>query len=129
MTYMRGADVYRRTEAESRSPLELVVMLYDGALRFLSEARAGIDRGDRVATSNGLSRAMNVILELQNSLNVQAGGDVARQLDAMYTYITGRLVHATVKKDYDAIDESRKLLETMRDGWVQVATTGTGARQ
>ena len=129
MTYMRGADVYRRTEAESRSPLELVVMLYDGALRFLSEARAGIDRGDRVATSNGLSRAMNVILELQNSLNVQASGDVARRLDAMYTYITGRLVDATVKKDYDAIDESRKLLETMRDGWVQVATTGTGARQ
>ena len=118
----RGADVYRRTEAVSRSPLELVVMLYDGALRFLTEAREGADRGDRLARRRGVSKALAIVGELQSTLNLDKGGQVAEQLDTVYIYITGRLLDSTVKRDDAAIDEARRLLSTLRDGWAQIAS-------
>lgn len=122
MTYItRGVDAYRRTEATSRSPLELVVLLYDGALRFVSEARDGMAHGDMAARGRGVSKAMAIVAELQCTLNIDGGGEVARQLDAMYTYITGRLIDTSTKRDAAALDEVHRLLSTMRDAWTQIA--------
>src|SRR3954471_1143966 len=113
----RGVDAYRRTEATSRSPLELVVMLYDGALRFVGEARDGAARGDRVARIRGVSKAIAIVNELQSTLNLDAGGDVAKQLDSMYLYVIGRLVDCNTKNDATALDEVQRLLTTLREGW------------
>ncbi len=121
MSRISGAEAYRRVEAQSRSPLELVVMLYDGALRFLGEAREASTRSDRGGRAIALRKAMAIVAELQSTLNLEAGGTVAKEMDRLYTYVTERLVDASVKRDDKAIDEVRKLLTTVRSGWADVA--------
>lgn len=121
MPMPRGAEAYRRVEAESRSPLELVVMLYDGAVRFLAEAREAHGRRDLIARGNALSRALAIIAELQSTLNLKEGGAVAAELDRLYTYITWRLMDVNVKQDVTALDEAHKLLSTLSDAWAQTA--------
>jgi flagellar secretion chaperone FliS len=117
----RATQAYRRVESESRSPLELVVMLYDGALRFLGEASAAAARGDLRARTQAISRVLAIVAELQSTLDLEKGGAVADQLDDLYTYITSRLLDVAIKKDATAIDEARKLLTPIRDAWSQVA--------
>ena len=124
----RGAEAYRRTEAQSRSPVELVLMLYDGAIRFVGEARSAVDRRDIAARGEAISRALAVVSELQNTLDVSTGGDIARQLDRLYSYINTRLLDVSLKRDAAALDEVQKLLTTLRDGWSQVATTAGAGR-
>jgi flagellar protein FliS len=121
----RAAQAYRRVESESRSPLELVVMLYDGALRFLTEAGAAAARGDIRARSHAVSRVLAIVAELQNTLDVEKGGPVADQLDDLYTYITSRLLDVALKADFTAIDEAHQLLTPIRDAWAQAATQPT----
>jgi flagellar protein FliS len=118
----RAAQAYHQTQVNSQSPLELVVMLYDGALRFLQMASDGTRRSDLAAKREGMSRGMAIIGELQNTLNLQEGGDVAKSLDGLYTYITGRLVEANVRRDPAPIDEAIRLLRPLRDAWAQIAS-------
>jgi flagellar secretion chaperone FliS len=125
----RGANAYRRIESESRSPLELVVMLYDGALKFLGEARDAGVRGDIRARGHAISRVLAIVSELQNTLDVEKGGAVAEQLDNLYTFATSRLIDVTLKKDLTAIDDVEKLLIPLRDAWVQAAAQPAGTTQ
>ena len=118
----RAAQAYRRVESESRSPLELVVMLYDGALRFVNDARDAHARRDLRARGTAISKTLAIIGELQNTLDMERGGAVAEQLDNLYTYINSRLLDVTMKQDITACDEVHKLLSTLRDSWAQVAT-------
>ncbi len=131
---IRGADAYRRVDTETRSPLELVVMLYDGAIRFVNEACAAADRNDVVARTRAVSRALAIVIELQNTLCLDDGGDVAKELDRLYSYMTTRLLDSNMKRDRKALDEVLRLLSTVRDGWAQIgvpatrgATAGAGA--
>ena len=121
VTSTRGADAYRRTSVQSSSPLQLVVMLYDGAIRFVLEAREAIARNDVRARTTAVSRALSIVAELQNTLNVGEGGDIARELDRLYAYINTRLFDVTAKGDDEAAHEVHKLLTTLRDGWAQIA--------
>ncbi len=96
-------------------------MLYDGSLRFLADAREASARGDRRGRATAISKTMAIIAELQSTLNFDAGGAVAQEMDRLYTYVTERLVDASVKRDDQALDEVRKLLATVRSGWADVA--------
>lgn len=129
-----GLHAYRKTEVQSRTPLELVVMLYDGAIRFVGAAADAIGRGDIRGRAEATSRALAIISELQSTLDVERGGEMAASLDDMYRYLTQRLVQATVKNQVAPLDEARRLLETLRDGWQTIAanaavTTLPGARR
>jgi flagellar protein FliS len=124
MSYVaaRGLATYRTTEIQSRTPLELVTMLYDGALRFLSAAREAIARNDIPARRDALNRALAVIAELQSTLNMEAGGEVAAELDRLYEYANLRLLDAAMRNDAAAVDEVRRIFEILREGWATIAT-------
>lgn len=117
----RGAQAYYRTQVQSQSPLELVVMLYDGALRFMNRAADAIERRDLVAKRDAISRSMAILAELQNSLNMDAGGDVARQLDSLYTYMNERMLEANMKGSPDPVRESIRLMTVLRSAWAEIA--------
>ena len=123
-TLARGAEAYYQTHVQSRSPLELVVMLYDGALRFLDQAAEAMDRHDMPAKAAALSRAFAILAELQNTLNVREGGEVARQLDELYSHMHDRLVDANVQRSSAPIRDVIRLLAPLRDAWAQVAAPG-----
>jgi flagellar protein FliS len=128
--HTRGATAYRQTGVQSSSPLQLVVLLYDGALRHLVAARNAFHRNDLVARREGISKALAIITELESTLNLEQGGVVAASLDGLYTYMMGRLVDARARKDTAAIDEVEKLLRSLRDAWAQIAAdpAAAGAR-
>ena len=121
-TMARGAEAYYQTHVQSRSPLELVVMLYDGALRFCDQAATAMDAGDMTTKAAAMSRAFAILAELQNTLNVNEGGDVARQLDALYAHMHDRLIDANIQRSSAPIRDVMRLLTPLRDAWSQVAT-------
>ncbi len=122
----RGLQAYQAVNVQSRSPLELVLMLADGALRFLHQAREAGARGDIAARAAGISRTLAIIGELQSTLNMEEGGQVASELERLYTYMSGRLLDVTLKRDLGAIDEVHKLMALLRDGWAQASEAARG---
>lgn len=121
IAYSRGAAAYRQVEAQSRSPLELVVMLYDGALARLTEAGTAHARGDLRSRGTAVTKALAIISALQETLNVQSGGSVAIELDRLYTYASQRLLDVTLKQDVSGIQEVHRLLAQLREAWHQIA--------
>lgn len=117
----RAADSYFQTQVKSSSPLERVVMLYDAALRFSAAAVEAFGKRDIPARRAALSRTMAVIGELQGSLNMDQGGAVAEELDRLYTWMTDRLVAATVQQDPAPVVEVRRVLDTLRGAWQEIA--------
>jgi flagellar protein FliS len=113
---------YRRTQVQSRTPLELVVMLYDGTLQSLSAARAAIELKNIPARRDAISRALAIISELQSTLNLEEGGAVAASLDELYEFASRRLLDAAMKNDVTPIDEVSRLFSTLRNAWQTIAT-------
>jgi flagellar protein FliS len=123
----RGIDSYRRTEIESRTPLELVVMLYDGALRFIGDARAAMERNDVAARRTAISRALAIIAELQSTLDMEGGASIASSLDGLYSFVTRRLMDASFEKTLAPLDDAVRVLTTLRDAWAQIAVQPAAA--
>lgn len=117
----RGLNTYRQTQVQSRTPLELVVMLYDGALVSLSAARAAIERRDIASRRDSIGRALAIISELQSTLNLEQGGEVAAQLDELYGFASRRLLDATIKNEVTPVDEVSRVFTTLRDAWQTIA--------
>src|SRR4249920_334074 len=117
----RGINSYRQTEIQSRSPLELVVMLYDGALRFTADARDAMVRRDIRARQQHLSRALAIVSELQSTLDMDTGGEVAERLDKLYGFVRDRLIDASARQDLQPLDEARRVLTTLREGWLAIS--------
>jgi flagellar protein FliS len=122
-TLARGAEAYRQTHVQSRSPVELIVMLYDGALRFLRETEDAMRRGDLIAKRDAMSRVFAILSELQSTLNIEQGGETAASLDRLYTYMINRLTEANVQKKAAPVQEVITLLTGLRDAWATVAQT------
>lgn len=127
MSFQRGLSTYRQTQVQSRTPLELVVMLYDGALKFMSQGREAIERKDIPARREALSRALDIIAELQNTLNIEAGGELAQRLDELYGFVNGRILMATAENRVEPIDEATRVLSALRESWVAIATPAADA--
>lgn len=121
-----GADVYRRLHVESRTPLELVVMLYDGALKGITDARGALDRGDIAAFREAIGGALGIIAELQNTLDLRAGGEIARSLDALYTFVTTALLDASARSSAAALGGVEAVLSTLRDAWDEISRRAVG---
>lgn len=117
----QAASAYRQTEVQSRTPLELVVMMYEGALRFIAQASHAIERKDIRARREAISRALAIMSELQSTLDMDKGGVISEKLDSLYVYINGRLIEASSRQDARPVDEAARLLTTLRDSWAEIA--------
>jgi flagellar protein FliS len=119
--YGRGAQQYLQTQVRSRTPLELVVMLYDGALRAVTIAADAQAKRDIRTRRDNVSKALGILAELQSTLDREKGGTIAEELDDLYAWMTARLVDATVKQDVKPLNEVKKVLQILLDGWQQAA--------
>jgi len=122
MPSARATNHYLQTQVRSSQPLELVVLLYDAALRSVGSAREAFVRRDIPARRAALSRVFAIIAELQNTLDMDRGGSVAIELDQLYTWMTTQLVQATVEQNARPLDEVLRVLEILRSAWSQIAT-------
>src|SRR5438067_11204283 len=95
---------YQRMQAQTASPGELIVMMYNGALRFLTAAKMKIEANDVAGANESLLRAQEIVLELMISVDVGAGS-VARNLFDLYEFMHRHLVQANCKKDPAMVGE------------------------
>jgi flagellar protein FliS len=110
--------VYNNSKILTASPAELTLMLYDGAIKFSNIAIVAIEKKDVEKAHNNIRKTENIILELQSSLDTKY--PVAKDFDAVYTYLRQRLHEANLKKDPEILEEVLKHLRTMRDTWKDV---------
>ena len=127
-------EVYRRNQVQTATPAELVLMLYDGALKFVNVAHEAIEKGDIEKANTNIQKADDIIVELQVTLNHRYA--VATDFDNVYKYIRDRLLWANMKKDNDILQEAHDSIETMRETWKEVMkktnngqTTNVGTEQ
>jgi len=112
---------YRETAIRTASPLELVVMLYEGAIQSLRQAQACLARNDIAGRVRSINRAIAMISELQASLNFDHGAEPATSLDRLYTYMKGQIFKGNVEQNPEYLAEVVKLLENLNSAWVQLA--------
>ena len=125
---MNAYQTYRRTQTQTAAPGELVLMLYRGAARFVSSAIEAIAARDIAAAHNGLVRAQEIIAELRSTLDLERGGDIARNLESIYDYLNRRLLEANLRKDAEPAREVLKLLRELLPAWEEaVRQTKAGA--
>ncbi len=116
-----GSSVYKEISINTASPAKLVVMLYEGAIRFLRKAETDIRNKDFAQKSQSVDRTVAIIQHLQGTLDVDKGGKVAVDLDRLYTYITSRIFEGSAKLDLKAFEEAIQLLTTLLSGWEELA--------
>jgi flagellar secretion chaperone FliS len=116
---------YRKVATQTASPGQLVLMLYEGAIRFCEQALAGFEhRKDPLAfnqtINNNIHRAQAIVTELTAVLNLRKGGEVAQNFRRLYTYLNRRLSEANIRKDREPIEEVISRLRVLRDSWAQM---------
>jgi len=112
---------YRQVATHTASPGQLVLMLYEGAIRFLERALGGFDLEDPVESvatiNNNILRAQDIIRELDFSLNMADGGDLAYELRRLYDYFDRVLMESNLKKEPTGINEVIARVTVLRDAW------------
>jgi flagellar protein FliS len=115
---------YRQIATQTAPPGQLVLMLFDGALHSLERALVGFDYADPCEKNqtihNNLQRAVNIIRQLNNSLNLEAGGQLAETLRNLYCYFDRRIVESDFGKRRDGVDEVIVHLKELRDAWAKM---------
>ena len=115
------AKEYKRQQIETASQEEILILLYEGAIKFLLLAKKahepGREKPDLQAYHNNLIKAQAIIMEFMNSLDIEIGGETAKQLYALYEYLHYRLVQANIKKDVTMIDEVVGHLRGLKATW------------
>ena len=120
-----GAQAYRQMGIDSdalvASPHQLIVMLFDGALRAIDTALIQMKDADLEGKGRSIGKAIDIVGSgLATSLDLERGGDIAANLSSLYAYIVQRLSEANLANDSDRLDEARRLLAQLRDSWVAI---------
>jgi flagellar secretion chaperone FliS len=136
-TAQRAINAYTNvgieTGVEAADPHKLILMLYEGALLALTEAKRHMVERDIAAKGKALSKAIMIIEHgLKASLDVKAGGELGERLAALYDYMAERLLQANLHNRPELIDEVSRLLSELRGAWEQIRpipTQGPGGQQ
>lgn len=117
MANTRFAQEYRKNSVNGASPLQLIIMLYDGALRFMEGGRQAILQQDLSRQNDQLQRAQKIIMELMACLDMDKGGDVSKNLLALYTYVLNELVRANLEDDPEGVQRCVQIISELRESW------------
>jgi flagellar secretion chaperone FliS len=118
---MNGYSNYARMDIETSDPRAIIVLLYEGSIRFLGEAVAACNANKRAEVSNNINRTLKIIQFLSSALNFDLGGEVAENLARLYAYMRDILLQANLKCDASKIEEARNLFKILLEAWREVA--------
>jgi flagellar protein FliS len=124
MPLLHPSQSYRRTATQTAPPGQLVLMLYEGTLRFLEQSLTGFEKEDPIefngTINNNVLRAQEIIRELNRCLDMAAGGDLAFELRRLYDYFDRRLTESNIKKQPDGIREVITRISVLRHAWAKM---------
>lgn len=108
---------YKQTSIQSASRERLLLMMYEGAIRFVKQAIKAIDEGRIADKGVYIGKSYDIILELMNTLDHKVGGEIAENLEQLYLFMTQQLTEANMKNDKLKLESVLKILETLYQGW------------
>ena len=118
---------YLESQVLSASPLQLVVLAYEGAIEAVRQARIHLANKDIFGRSRAITKAQCILTELQSSLNAEQGGEIAIQLRQLYKYMQDRLQQANFRQIDEPLAEVENLLETLASAWKNIAAAENAA--
>jgi flagellar protein FliS len=118
---MNAATAYQETAITTQTRGGLIVLLYDGAINFLKMAKQCIDQEDITGRNRNIRRARDIIFELNSTLNLDKGGQVAQNLRSLYNFIWRYLGDANVKNDAGMLQKMITMLDDLRQTWQKIA--------
>ncbi len=127
---LKAAKAYLATQVSTSSQGDLLIMLYDTAVKQLRQAIEKMRAGDVAGKGVLISKAINIISELQESLNKERGGDISKNLFQLYFFCNARLLKANLKMDQQMVEEVIGILTGLRQAFAQIiptAATGVAA--
>lgn len=127
---MSGQDQlrkYQELEIKTSSPEKLVLLLYDGVIRFLNQAERKIEEKNWQESNKLLIKGQRIISELMTSLDLRVA-DFTKGWYSLYDYMHQRLIEANLKKDVQPVKEVLQLIIPLRDSWAQIISSKRGGR-
>ncbi len=118
---MGGFAVYRDNAVTTQSKGRLIVLLYDGAIKFMKLAIKELEAGNHQAKGEYINKARDIITELNAVLDMESGGEIAANLRRLYCFMNNRLAEANIQRDPKMIQEVIKLMEELNQSWKVLA--------
>jgi flagellar protein FliS len=122
--YARAHSAYQQGQVAASSPVRIVVLLYDGAIGFARQAQARFSEPG--VRGHALGRAHAIVSELMIALDHEKGGEIAQRLESLYRYVLDALLRANVQGDARSLESAIDVLETLAEGWREIARSGAG---
>ncbi|MDX6525651.1 MAG: flagellar secretion chaperone FliS [Gaiellales bacterium] len=116
-----GYQAYHHNAVATAAPEQLVVMLFDGALRFSRRAVAAYEAGQRPQATQAIGRVTSIVNELNATLDLEAGGDIARNLRSIYGFVNRHLVEAVREADPNRVLQAAQLLAELREAFSEAS--------
>lgn len=122
---MNADSAYRQDGNQGASPARLVGLLYEQLIKDVRAALVAIEKGEIVRRTNEIDHALVVLCHLQGTLDLEKGGEVARNLDRFYNVLRGKLLEAQVQGSRDILEKQIANLLILRDAWSEVERVAT----
>ena len=119
-TYGNFQNAYKKAAVNTLDQNKLIIMLYDGAIKNASFAVEHIKSGEIEKVHNCLIKTKNIVTELMATLNMEQGGDIAKNLQSLYSYMFSQLIEANMEKKFEPVLVVIDLLKELRAAWVQI---------
>ena len=116
----RFSNEYRHNEVATSSQGKLIIMMYEGALKFVTLAIEGIDSKDLSKKGKYINKTHDIINELSCALDMKKGGDVAQKLESLYQFILHQLTLANIKSDRKALESIVNVLTPLMEAWKEL---------
>ncbi len=122
-----GHQAYQTNAVETASPEQLTLMCYDGTLKFIRRAIKACEDGDLTRLSEFVGRAQAIINELNVTLNMEAGGEIAANLRDLYLFVNRHMSQAAIQRDTTMLNQCSHLIQQVRDAWAEAMNVGAAA--
>ena len=116
---MEGVALNQQTEARASKGVQIITMLYDGAINFINIAKEKIEVGDSVGRTHYINKSSAIVKELSSSLHMD-GGDIALNLKNLYDFVLESLIKADESNNLDALSDAEKVVEILRSAWYEI---------
>jgi len=116
---MKGDTVIEKQESSVSDRVQIVTMLYDGAINFIDKAREKMDMGDSIGKSRFIKKTTAIVQELSGSINME-GGEIASNLKNLYSFVLESLSKADISNNRDALNDAEKVVEILREAWQEI---------
>ena len=118
---MSAVQTYMTTSIETESRGRIVVLLYDGAIQFLLKAREALQHQDHASKNKWIAKARDIILELNQVLDLEAGGELAQNLRSLYNFLWRYLGEVNMKNDVQMLEKAIGILDDLSGAWRKIA--------